>query len=286
MTKNMLGTAILAALVALVACRGTAPNQAEVRKETAYERVLRTGTIRAAYINYPPGSIKDPKTGNLSGIAIDALRKIAANLKLKVEFTEEVGWGTIIQGLEADRYDMLGSPAWANPIRGKLATLSAPIYYTGIGVWVRANEKRITPTNSWESINAPSIRIAAMDGSTPDVIAKTQFPKARLVSYPDLTGEQNLFLDLTHNKADVFFAEPAVALQFLRSNPNSIRNVAPDNPIRVFANIWMMKKGEFQLRQMLDVALQDIQNNGTLEGIIKPYEPEPGAFFRVAKPYR
>jgi polar amino acid transport system substrate-binding protein len=238
-----------------------------------------------AYINYPPGGFKDANTGKLSGIAIESLEKLSQNLKLNIEYTEEVGWGTAIQGLDADRYDIIGSPVWANPVRGKLTTLSNPIYFTGIHVWVRQDENRLSSNNDWASLNSPDVRIGAIDGSTPEIIARTQFPNAKLVSYPDLTTEPQLFLDLIQNKIDVFFAEPAQALAFLKNNPNTIKSLSSDKPIRVFANVYMMKKNEPQLKQMIDTALQDLQNTGFIDQVIKKYEPGPGAFYRVIRPY-
>src|SRR5436305_11562808 len=92
-------------------------------QETVYDRVIKSGKIRAAYLSYPPACIKDTTTGKLSGIFVETLEKAADNLGLKVEWTEEVGWGSQIEGLQADRYDIVGSPVWANPTRGKVAGL-------------------------------------------------------------------------------------------------------------------------------------------------------------------
>lgn len=258
---------------------------AQQTQGSVYDRVIKDGKLRVAYINYPPGGFKDANTGKLSGIAIESLEKLSQNLKLNIEYTEEVGWGTAIQGLDADRYDIIGSPVWANPVRGKLTTLSNPIYFTGIHVWVRQDENRLSSNNDWASLNSPDVRIGAIDGSTPEIIARTQFPNAKLVSYPDLTTEPQLFLDLIQNKIDVFFAEPAQALAFLKNNPNTIKSLSSDKPIRVFANVYMMKKNEPQLKQMIDTALQDLQNTGFIDQVIKKYEPGPGAFYRVIRPY-
>jgi len=254
-------------------------------EESVYDRVLRTGTLRVAYINYPPGGYKDANTGQLTGIAIETLERIAQNTNLNIQYTEEVGWGTAIQGLDAGRYDIIGSPSWANPARGKLATLSAPIYFSGVHIWARQNENRFNSNNNWASINSPNVRIAAIDGSTPMAIARTQFPNAQLVTYPDLTSESQLFLDLVQNRVDVFFAEPARALAFLQNNPNTIKNISLNQPIRIFANVYMMRKNEPQLRQMIDVALQDLQSSGFIDQLLRRYEPGPGSFYSVSRPY-
>ncbi len=279
---------VTSVLVTLLAGRhsGTGASSAASDVSLVYDRVIKGGKIRAAYVNYPPGCVVDTKSGQVSGIFVETLRKIGDNVGVPVEFTEEVGWGTMIQGLDSGRYDIIGSPVWANTVRGKLATLSKPVYFTGIGIWVRADETRLTSDKDWASINSPEIRIAAMDGSTPAVIAKTQFPKAKVVSYPDLTGEPQLFLDVIGNKADVFFAEPAQGLAFLKNNPGKIKNIAAEHPVKIFANVYMMRKNEPQLKGMIDTAVEDLQNSGFLEELLRKYEPGPNAFYRVSQPYR
>ncbi len=257
-----------------------------VAKETTYDKIMKAGKIRVGYVSVPPACIVDPASGNISGITVDILRKIAKDTGLGIEFTEEVGWGTMIQGLDAGRYDIVGSTSWANPVRGKLTALSKPIFYSGIGIWVRSDDNRFKEGNSWASVNVPEARLGVMDGSTGEVIASTQFPNSKHVTYTDLTGEPQLFLELIANKVDVVFAEPVQGLDFLKNNPGKIKNIAANSPIRIFANVYLMPKDEFQFKGMIDVALEGLQNSGFVDQILKKYEPGPNVYYRVARPYR
>ncbi len=47
------------------------------RGQSTYDRVIQSGKIRCGYIVYPPGCIKDPNTGKLSGIGIDTIELVA-----------------------------------------------------------------------------------------------------------------------------------------------------------------------------------------------------------------
>ncbi len=49
----------------------------EKMKESAYERVMRTGTIRCGYFLFPPLAVKNPNTNMLSGITADIFNKIS-----------------------------------------------------------------------------------------------------------------------------------------------------------------------------------------------------------------
>ncbi len=288
---NKWPTIVMVLLVSVVATITTqkltsprAGSAAPAAKESVYERIMRTGTIRAAYITYPPAVMKDTSTGKLSGTFVETLEEVAKNLGVKLLWTEEVGWGAQIEGLKTDRYDIIGSPVWANPNRGKLTTMSIPVYYSGIGVWVRANEGRFDGDLS--KINAPDIRIGTIDGETADLIARTAFPKAQRVSSPQLTDISEKFLQVQTSKADAIFAEPFFGFEFLKNNPGTVKNIAAAKPIQLLGNCYMFKENEFQMKGMLDVAIEGLLNSGFVDRVLNKYEPFPGTFYRVADPYK
>ncbi len=261
------------------------------QKESVYERVMRTGVIRAAYMSYPPAVIKDTTTGKLSGTFVDTLEEVAKNLNLKLEWTEDVGWTGQIEGLNTDRYDIVGSPVWANPNRGKITTMSVPVYYSGIGVWVRNDESRFEKSVDrvdWDfsKINNANIRIGIIDGETGDLIARTAFPNAQRVSSIQSTDISEKFLELKTGKSDVTFAEPFFGFEFLRTNPGTVKNIAAAKPIQVLGNCYMFKKNEFQMKQMLDATIEGLLNSGFIDRVLSKYEKDPGTFYRVADPYK
>lgn len=283
-TRKSLASLLLLVIATGIGATGCNRATAPAQKESVYDRIMRTGKIRAAYITYPPAVLKDTATGELSGTFYETLEQIAKNLELELEWTEEVGWGAQIEGLNADRYDIVGSPVWANPTRGKLTTMSRPVYYSGIGIYVRADDDRFG--DDWTTINSPDVRIATIDGETGDLIARTQFPKAKRVSLPQLTDISQLFLEVTNNKADILFAEPYYGYEYLKNNPDTVKNIAAEKPIRVLGNCYMFKKNEPQMEEMMDTAIEDLQNSGFVDEVLRMYEPAPNTFYRVAEPIR
>lgn len=278
---------LIAALAtfSFTSCNPPAKQPAESsQKSIIYDRVIKSNTIKCAFLNYPPACMKDTKTGQMSGIFVDVLEKAASNLGMKIEWTEEVGWGSQIEGLNNDRYDLVGSPVWANPKRGKLTALSIPVYYSGIGVYVRTNENRFD--KNFNKINSKEVKVGTIDGETSDLITDNDFPNATKQSSPENTDISQKFLDLDKKSCDVVFAEPYFAYEYSKNNPGKIKNIAVENPIRLFGNVYMMKAGEWQLKQMLDVAIQDLINSGYVDKAIAKYEPDPNLFYRVAAPYK
>lgn len=253
--------------------------------QSVYDRILKSGKIRCAYVVYWPGCIKDPNTGKLIGVHVEAMKAIGEKLGLKIEWTEEVGWGSMIEGLQTDRYDLVGSGVWANAARGKYAAFSNPFYYFGPNAYCRANDHRFD--KDLQIINSPSVRIATIDGEVPDAIAQTQFPKGQRVSLPDLANVSQAFLAVTSNKADVFFEDPLSAYEFAKNNPGKIRNIAHDKPLRTLGVALMFRRGETEVQGMLDKAVDELVYSGEMDRILDKYEPTLGQYYyRRANPYK
>ncbi|MBK5275586.1 MAG: amino acid ABC transporter substrate-binding protein [Desulfuromonadales bacterium] len=279
-------SALVAVVVSVLVGIGLPSKSAKPGVSSVSDQITQAGKIRVGYTNVSVGFNVDPKTKQKSGIFVDVIEEMAKNMGLKVEYVEEVGWGTMIAGLQTKRYDMIASPVWPNSNRAKQATFSNPVYYSSIGIWVRQNENRFSPEGSWAGINKPEVKIGAFDGSTGEKIAQTLFPNAKIVSYPEGSGEGQLFLDVTSGKVDVFFEEAAKGFLYDKSNPGKVKNIAAEHPLKVFPNVFLLPAGDFRLKEMLDTALAEVENSGFVERAIRKYEPAPNTYYRVAPPYR
>jgi len=246
------------------------------------DTVLGKGEIRAGYVVYPPSLIKDPNTGQLSGIFYDGLEEMGKNLGLKINWVEEVGWGTMIEGLKAGRYDIIVTGLWPNSARAKNVDFTGPLYYSAIGVYVRAAENRFADL---DRINAQNVTIATIDGEMSSFIAQSTFPNAKTLSLPQDTQVAQLLLNITTRKADVTFVEPAIAEEFLSNNPGSIKNIAKDRPVRYFGNTMAVPKNQDGFKAMINTAIDELFYAGKVDELIKKYEKYPGSFYPVAQPY-
>lgn len=253
-------------------------------RETSYDRVTSTGVLRAGYVNYVPACSKNTKTGEMEGIFVDILEEVARNLNLELEWTEEVGWATAIEGLETKRYDIIGSPMWNNPKRARVTTMSIPAYYSGIGVFVRSDDNRFD--NNRSLIDSPNVRICTVDGSTTSYIAEQNFPKAAKVTHPEKTQHPQVMLDVALNKCDVFLNETYQGYQYSAKNPGEIKNIASEDAIRYFGNCYMFARNEFQMKHMIDATLEGLISSGFVEGVLQKHEPAPGLFYRVADKHK
>ena len=252
--------------------------------DSVYDRVLRSGKLRCAYVVYPPSCIKDPNTGQLSGISIDAINLIAKKLGLKAEWTEEVGWGTMLEGLQTNRYDIVATAVWTESARAKVAAFSKALFYTPLYACVKAGDNRFD--FNLQKVNDPNIKIATIDGGIGQIVAEEDFPKAHNLSMTQMTDLSQNLLNIASNKADITFADPFTIFRYSKNNPNTIKNVILKRPLRVFPDCWMFKRGELEFKSMLDTVLDELINSGAMNKIINKYEQAPGEVYRVALPYQ
>lgn len=287
LTRMLLVLPIVAVLCSLTSCKPqtVGDNAPTPEKISLYDRVMKVGKIRAAYTIYPPGSFKD-ENGKLKGVFIETLEQAAKNLNLTVEWTEEVGWATQIEGLDKDRYDIIGSSVWANPKRARLATLSTPLYYSPIHIYARKGDPKYNEKTALAALNSANVRISTVDGGTGETIAKAQFPNAQRVGLPQMTDFGVSFMDVVYNKADIVIMEPFHAMKFLETNPGTIVNITQKGPLRVFGNCYMFKRGEIEFQNMLDVTLTDLLSSGFVEELLAKYEKYPNSQLRVVRPFR
>jgi len=252
-------------------------------KESSYDRVLRTQTIRCAYINYPPHFIVDAATKKMSGISYDIMAEAARVLGLKIDWVEEVGWANTVEEIRSDRADAICTSFWQNPVEGKYLGFTTPLFYSAVGAYVRSDNNNLRKDLS--NINDPKVRISASDGSISFFTAQQDYPKATTLSLPNMTDETQMLMEVNAGKADITFIETYLGEKFIKANPKSLKNLASDHPVRLFGNTFAIPIEDVKFKSMLDSALIPMIQGGVVDKIITKYEEVPNGMLRVAKPY-
>jgi polar amino acid transport system substrate-binding protein len=247
------------------------------------ESVIKSGKLRCSYLVYAPYINKEPNSGKLSGIFYDVMMELGKNAGLTVEWVEEVGYDNIFTGLDSGRHDVFCGGLWPNATRAKAGSFSVPIFYSVVKTWVRAGENRFA---SMDEINSPDVSIAVIDGAMEDIIARTDFPKAKRVSLPQLSPFTQNLLNITSRRADLTFAEPGIIAEYNKANDGALKEIFPNQPQRIFGNALVVRRGNDQLRDFLDVGLRELLFTGRVDRILAVYEPAPNVFPRATLPYR
>ncbi len=288
--KYLIGLIVLVFLASWAGARfgreqgESAGDVAIAKQETAFERVMRTKTLRCGYILYDFVVNKDPNTGAMSGILVDALAEMTARLGWKVEWVEELPFTSGFEGLKTGRYDAVCTGLWGFPFITRVAEMVGPLHFEPIGIWVRADDHRFD--DAWDKINDPSVTISGVDGTFAAQEAKVLYPQAKLTNLPVSSDIAAPLMDVATGKADVTFITNSMGLAFNRMNGGKLRNIAGATPFRVFPIYFAVEKGAFDLQSLLNSVLNLMQNDQSLEKIIAKYEKDKGSFYRVARPYQ
>lgn len=288
MVKSVVLSVVVAALTALVIVvglgHGTNPDAVSARGENAYERVMRSGTLRCGYVDYEPANMRDETSGKLVGIITETAERVADKMGVTLEWVKSSGWGTYLADLDSGKYDVFCGAGWGLPPDATFAAMVGPLYYSGIRAWVREDDVRFD--EGLQPVNSPDVRIAATDGSLAFQMAQSDFPLATLKSLPETMPYSTSLLNVATNKADIAFVEDYLGLAYAAANPGQIKNVTPKIPLLVSPNYMYVRKEDVALQQTLQMLVEHLHNIGEIDKIVAKYERFPGALLRVARPYR
>lgn len=251
-------------------------------KESAFERVMRTGTIRCGYWVGPPLVTRDPNTGTLSGAYVDYVEELGRALSLKIEWAGEINLSTYLQDLNQGKFDLECATGWPNALRGKQVEYANPIGFLPMHIYTRAGDARFDKDVT--AINNPAIKFAAHDGGSNALIQQAFFPNATLLGIPgDMPGAEPLEM-VRHGKADVAAHTTFEGQAYLAANPGSIRMV-PSAPLRIIPISMSVAAGEFRFLSMLNTATNQLLYDGTIDRLYDKYGLDETTVLRVAKPY-
>lgn len=255
---------------------------ADAPKEQAFDRVMRTKTIRCGYVVWQPVMMKDVNTGAFSGVFYDYMMLLGDRLGLKIEWAQELDLSTYLEDLAAGKYDVECSGGWPNAQRGKVADYTAPVYYSPVYLYtVEGNTKFDKDTSL---INSPDVRFATMVGEQSEAYRKSAFPKSTEVSVPGNVPLSDIMQQLVYKKADIVFYDALSAEEFMKTQPGKIRRI-PSAPVKVIPNNMSVAKGEARLVSMLNTATEELMNEGAIDRILDKYNLSRDSVLRVAKPY-
>jgi ABC-type amino acid transport substrate-binding protein len=277
---RFLGYMLLIVLAGFAGFIGARQGQSEatiVARESAYDRIMRTGIIRCGYMDWMPAIGKDPNTGQIRGIVYEVAEALAAAAELKIEWAEEINVGTYMQDLNNGRYDMECAGGWPNTVRGKHIYYSRPFAFFPLVPFVRAGDTRFDA--GIETLKQPGITAAVVDGDTNQIFRRAAYPDMKELTLPQLASVSDYLLAVASGKADITFGDYVGGVLFLQNNPGKLR--ALPYHLRLVPQSFSFASGEDKLKNMMDAALLQLMADGTIGRILDKYETVPGLFVRA-----
>ncbi len=250
---------------------------------TALDRIKATNTINCGYVSYAPALVKDVKNGQWSGYDYDVAQAVANRLGLTAKHIAETGWATVTTDLDTHKFDMLCSSYWVNPKDAKFILFSRPIYYQPVFVVARAADKRFDKNIA--AINDPAVRLVALDSDNPVFIAKTDFPKAKVIELPNMTDISQTLVNVADGKADVAIADAHAFGIYNDYNPSKLKIVNPAQPVRIYPASFAFQANDTMLRDAVNAALDELILDGSIARIMKRYEKYPHSWYDATISY-
>jgi len=255
---------------------------ADKDKESAYNRVMRTNTLRCGFVPWPPGFAVDPNTNEVSGPTKDLFKSIIKLTGWKPEFVQ-VALGTYILDLNNGRIDAMCSDGPWTITNIRLVDYTTPAMYSPILLYVRADDTRF---DSYASLNHENVSFVGIDGDISSDLTALRFPKAKIRSLINLTDPAMMMREVADGKADAVILDPVTAEAFMENNPGEMKALPIDNVLAVYPVGMSVKRGEALLQQTLSRATEMAINIGLADTKIDLYDPMRKTIYSPARAYK
>ena len=245
-------------------CKRSGDNGAPAARSTMAE-VQRTKILRVGYVVFPPAVIKDPNSGEVSGLFVDAVRTLAERMNVMVRF-QEAEWATFAAGLQNGQFDLSIAPTYRTIPRAQAVAFTRPVIFLGNGVIARRQDSRFSDPSD---LNDSSVTIAVAQGSAVQAYAQANYPRARL----NVLATSNLSLALAEvaaGRADAALADHMTTAAFASRNSN-VQDLFANRPFELTGVGWAVRRDDLEWLQFVNTALDYLLSTGRLEQQAQKY---------------
>ena len=247
-----LGAALLGLLAALPGLAAS----------TTTLRIQDSGELRVCiWPDYYGISLRNPRTGQLSGLDIDLSAAFAADLKVKPVYVDS-SFATLVDDLLRERCDIAMFAVGITPQRAQALRFSRPYLESDIYA-VTTRSSRVI--KQWQDLDRPGVRIAVQAGTFMEPVMAAALKQANLVVVrPPDTRER----ELEAGRVDAFMTDYPYSRRLL-DNADWARLVAPPSPFFVLPYAYAVKPGDAAWLSAVDEFVGRIQRDGRLQAAAK-----------------
>jgi polar amino acid transport system substrate-binding protein len=264
---TLLAAVVAAIAIAAVACSGSSKPVSSLDKFTKILGHAPTGVAGQIAVNgelavaddgdYPPQSWID-KNKKLQGFDVDVAKRVGEILGVKIVFTNPT-WDAVPGGLRSGAFDVsIGSLAPTAELRA-IIDFTAPYYYTGGQLAVR----RGTP---------PILSVAGLSGKIVGAGAQTVFfywlRSHTGATVKAFTADADAFPELKDGTLTAIMAAQPTLKQAIKSG---LPFVLSGRPLFYQGLSFGLRKGQPDLRAVLDYAIRTMQSDGSLSRLSREW---------------
>lgn len=260
-------------VVSIMATLAGAPSAGQA--ETTFQRILRQKAITFGFSNEPPYSIA-AVGGKITGVIPDIIKAVMSQYGVNTDVGVLAEFSSMIPGLLAKRFDMIGAGMAIRSARCKQIDFSNPAFIVRTGLAV----KKGNPLNlhSLKDIAAnPKARVATLQGAVENQFLETAGVKPnQIFGFPDDTAAMEA---LRTDRVDAFTlgADLLGPLLIATKDPNLERVERFEAPLDKAGKPIIdyqavgFRKEDRDLRDAFNKGLKKLRENGQLATIMASY---------------
>lgn len=227
-------------------------------------RVRDSGGLRVCiWPDYYGVSMRNPRTGQLSGIDIDLSTALAQDLGVAVQHVDS-SFASLVADLEGDRCDVAMFAVAVLPQRQQRLRFTRPYLESDIfGITTRGNRV----VQRWQDIDRPGVAVAVQAGTFMEPVMAASLKHARLVRVsPPTTRER----ELEAGRVDVFMTDYPYSRRLL-DNADWLTLISPPRPFHVLPYAYAVRPGDEAWLATIDAFVARIQRDGRLEAAARKH---------------
>lgn len=213
--------------------------------------------------DFPP-FISQDRSGNFSGLDVDALKWIADRKGVEISYSG-LPWDTAFDALESGKVDFLASGVTITPAREARANFTLPYYAKNMGIAAR-NRSQVTMQDLYNG----RLTVGVQKGSTDvtwvhtTLIATGKMPEANLFVYSDIITMTRALED---GEVDVTIAQALAQQNVIGGRSLVIIGTTPEDEKVAYA----VRKNDTALKSLLDDGLVQLLNDPYWEQLKQKY---------------
>lgn len=264
---------MLRKLLMLIVSILVATNAADARD---LDEIIKDGTIRIGVNpNFPPMS-SFGMTNQLEGFDIDIGNVIADALGVQAEFVTTES-AQRVPFLISNRIDIALGAMTRTPERAKLISYTVPLHSEAMGV-ITTDRLDIT---TWTELDSEDITLVNMRGNLSVELLKGRLPNPKVLL---VDGNADTIRAIAQGRADALVENVDFFLAFTKNYRNVNWRVLDDPIFVAYCGIGV-GKGNFALRDYLNILLYDLHSSGVINDTWQQWYGAPMAVPVAPNPY-
>lgn len=249
---------ILAGLLLAAGLAAPAAAESKVRSElvedSAMAQVLRRGVLRVGMDTFVPWAMPD-KNGEWTGFEIEVARRLADDLKVRVEFVP-TAWSGIIPALLTGKFDILIGGMSIRPDRSQKVNFTKPYYSTGTALV--ANSKVAPGLSKLSDFDKPGMVVVSRTGASAAAAARKHLPRA---DHKHFDSEALCTQELLAGRAAAFVGNAPLPAQLAVDSPDKLYSPFPGEFTREPVAM-AVRKGDVDTLNALDSWITVVEAEG------------------------